>query len=130
MKRIIDTGDAPRPIGGYSQAVVADGTLYVSGQCPVDPVTGATVGETIEEQTRQALHNLQAILHAAGARIEDVVRVGAHLDSFDHFDGYDAVYREFFGDARPARTTVASDLGGFLVEIDAVAVPGAGGAER
>jgi 2-iminobutanoate/2-iminopropanoate deaminase len=130
VKQIIDTGEAPSPIGGYSQAVAAGGTLYVSGQCPVDPATGATVGETIEEQTHQVLRNLEAILRAGGARLEDVVRVGAHLDSFDHFDGYDAVFREVFGDARPARTTVASELGGFLVEIDAVAVPGAGGSGR
>jgi reactive intermediate/imine deaminase len=126
VKQIIDTADAPRPQGAYSQAVVAGDTVYVSGQGPYDPATGEVVGATIEEQTRQTLRNLQAILEASGARLEDVVRVGAHIDSFDMFDAYDGVYREFFADVRPARTTVASELGGILVEIDAIAVKGAG----
>jgi 2-iminobutanoate/2-iminopropanoate deaminase len=126
VKQIIDTEQAPRPQGGYSQAVVVDGTVYTAGQGPFDPASGEIVGATIEEQTRQTLRNIEAILRAAGVGLEDVVRVGAHIDSFDLFDAYDGVYREFFADVRPARTTVASELGGILVEIDAVAVKGAG----
>ncbi|HYV14771.1 MAG TPA: Rid family detoxifying hydrolase [Conexibacter sp.] len=126
MKRIIDTHDAPRPQGAYSQAVVVEGTVYVAGQGPYHPQTGVPVGETIAEQTRQTLRNLEAILRAAGMGLTDVVRVGAHIDSFDLFDDYDAVYSEFFADVCPARTTVASELGGILVEIDAVAIKGAG----
>ena len=128
MKQLVETERAPRPKGAYSQAVVAGGTVWVAGQGPYDPATGEIVGATIAEQTRQTLRNLEAVLHAAGARLGDVVRVGAHLASFDLFADYDAAYREFFAEARPARTTVASGLGGILVEIDAVAVLGAGGA--
>ncbi len=129
MKQIIDTADAPRPQGAYSQAVLVSSTLYVSGQGPFDPASGQTIGDTIEEQTRQTLRNIEAILRSGGARLRDVVRVGGHIDSFDLFDGYDAVYREFFADFRPARTTVACELGGILVEIDVIAVRGAGESE-
>lgn len=128
MKQLVETERAPRPKGAYSQAVVAGGTVWVAGQGPYDPETGEIVGATIAEQTRQTLRNLEAVLCAAGAQLGDVVRVGAHLASFDLFAGYDAAYREFFAEGRPARTTVASGLGGILVEIDAVAVLGAGGA--
>jgi 2-iminobutanoate/2-iminopropanoate deaminase len=128
VKQIIDTPTAPRPQGAYSQAVVTGDTVYVSGQGPFHPQTGEIIGATIEEQTRQTLRNIAAILDASGAGLADVVRIGAHIDSFDLFDAYDAVYREFFADVRPARTTVADELGGILVEIDAVAVKGAGGA--
>jgi 2-iminobutanoate/2-iminopropanoate deaminase len=121
--RAIRTNRAPAPAGSYSQAIVVGEIVYVSGQGPFDPGTGRIVGETVRGQTAQALDNIAAILDAAGCGLRDVVRVSAHLAGFDLFEEYDAVYAAYFSrDPRPARTTVASELGGILVEIDATAV--------
>lgn len=98
--------------------------IFVSGQVPRDPATGQIVGETIEEQTRQVLENIKAILEAGGATLADVVKVSAHLADLNLFDGYNKVYVTYFPDPKPTRTTVGSQLLGFLVEIDAIAYVG------
>jgi 2-iminobutanoate/2-iminopropanoate deaminase len=111
--------DAPPPSGGYSQAIRAGDFLFCSGQGPYRPDGGRT-GDTIAEQVRQVLSNLDAVARAAGGSLANAVRVGMYLSDMRHFDEMDAAYREFFPEPRPARTTIQSDLIGFDVEGDAV----------
>ncbi|WP_104091656.1 RidA family protein [Arthrobacter sp. GMC3] len=123
LKTQIITDKAPVPAGPYSQAIAANGFLYTAGQTPHHPVTDDTVGETIGEQTRQAMENLAAVLAAHGLDFSHVVKATVHLQEPGRdFDGFNAVYKEFVSTPYPARTTVGSFLGDFLVEIDAVAV--------
>jgi 2-iminobutanoate/2-iminopropanoate deaminase len=112
---------APSP---YSPGLRVGDFVFVSGQVPRDPATGKIVGETIEEQTKQVLENIKAILEAGGATLADVVKVSAHLTDLSLFDGYNKVYVTYFPDPKPTRTTVGSQLLGFLVEIDAIAYVG------
>jgi 2-iminobutanoate/2-iminopropanoate deaminase len=127
MKKAIQTRAAAAPGGAYSQAMRVENLLFVAGQGPFHPDTGAIVGTSIEEQTEQTLANLEAILREAGCGLADLVKVSAYLHSFEDFDRYDAVYRARVPDPRPVRTTVGAVLGGELIEIDAVAAipPGA-----
>jgi len=108
------------PKNPYSQARRAGGFLFVSGQVPFD-VKGNLVGPGIVEQTRAALSNVQAIVEAAGATLADVVKVNVYLTDLANFSAMNEVYRTFFSEPYPARTTVQAGLLGFLVEIDAVA---------
>lgn len=118
----IDTPNAPRPRGGYSQAVIAGGFVFVAGQRPADPATGDMPGG-IEAQTEVVLSNVAAILEAAGASLRDVVKVTVHLQQLEaDFAGFDGVYREHFSDPLPVRTTVGSHLRDFLVEVDVIAL--------
>jgi 2-iminobutanoate/2-iminopropanoate deaminase len=113
---------APSPAGAYSQAIVANGFLFTAGQTPHDPVTGHTVGTTIEEQTVQAMNNLAAVLAGHNLNFSHVVKATVHLHHPGRdFAGFNASYEEFVEAPYPARTTVDSFLGDFLVEIDAVA---------
>ena len=115
--------DAPPPTGGYSQGIVAEGLLFLSGQGPYDS-SGNRVGTTVAEQVRQVLENLDAVAQAAGGSLRNAVRVGMYISDMAHFDEMDAEYRRFFSDPRPARTTIQSDLVGFDVEGDAVVLLG------
>jgi 2-iminobutanoate/2-iminopropanoate deaminase len=122
-KDIIKTANAPEPIGPYSQAVEFDGTLYCSGQIPVDPATGE-IPETAEDQTHQVLANLRAVLNEAGAELEDVVKTTIFLTDLKIFASVNAIYGEYFdADTAPARSTVqvAALPRGVLIEIDAIA---------
>jgi 2-iminobutanoate/2-iminopropanoate deaminase len=110
--------------GPYSPGLRVGDLIFVSGQVPRDPATGQIVGETIEEQTTQVLENIKAILEAGGATLDDVVKVSAHLTDLGLFDRYNKVYVTYFSDPKPTRTTVGSQLLGFLVEIDAIAYVG------
>lgn len=123
MKKVIATSDAPKAVGPYSQAIEANGTLYVSGQIPVNPADG-TVPESIEEQSRQALRNVGAILSAAGMTYSDVVKTTVLLADIADFAAMNAVYAEFFTGDKPARACfqVAALPMGVKVEIEAVAV--------
>lgn len=116
---------APAPVGPYSQAVEHDGWIFASGQIPLDPASGELVGGEIEDQARQVLANLRAVLEAAGASLDDVVRTTIYLIDLSHFPRVNAVYAEHFTrEPRPARATVqvaALPLGA-AVEIDAIAV--------
>ena len=116
---------APAPVGPYSQAVEHDGWIFASGQIPLDPASGELVGGEIEDQARQVLANLRAVLEAAGASLDDVVRTTIYLIDLSHFPRVNAVYAEHFtAEPRPARATVqvaALPLGA-AVEIDAIAV--------
>lgn len=108
----------------YSPALRVGDFIFVSGQVPRDPATGKLVGETIEEQTKQVLENIKALLEAGGATLADVVKVSAHLTDLSLFDRYNSVYVTYFPDPKPTRTTVGSQLLGFMVEIDAIAYVG------
>ena len=124
MKEVIHTSQAPAAIGPYSQAIKAGNTIYVSGQLPVDPATGAFAGETIQEQTRQSLTNIKNIIAAAGADLNQVVRVGVFMKDMNMFTDMNAVYAEFFTENCPARAAVevARLPKDALVEIEAIAV--------
>jgi 2-iminobutanoate/2-iminopropanoate deaminase len=118
----ITTDLAPSPAGPYSQAIAANGFLFTAGQTPHDPVTDETVGATIEEQTVQAMKNLSAVLNAHGLDFSHVVKATVHLHHPGRdFAGFNATYEKIVQAPYPARTTVGSFLGDFLVEIDAVA---------
>jgi 2-iminobutanoate/2-iminopropanoate deaminase len=125
-RKTIETDDAPAAIGPYSQAVSHGGTLYVSGQLPVDRKTGE-VPEGIEAQTRQSLANLTAVLKAAGSGAEAVLKTTVFLKDLNHFGAMNSVYAEVFGSNPPARSTVevARLPRDVLVEIECVAVGGA-----
>jgi reactive intermediate/imine deaminase len=117
--RAITTPDAPPASGGYSQGIVAEPFLFLSGQGPFDPA-GELVDGSIGAQVRQVFANLQAVAEAAGSSLAQAVRVGVYLSDLEHFDEMDRVYREIFAEPRPARTTIQSDIVGFDVEADAV----------
>ena len=120
MKKAIQTDKAPLPGGPYSQGLLIGKTIYVAGQTPRHPATG-TMPEGIGAQTRQALHNVKAIVEAGGGKMDAVAKVTVHLANLSDFPAFNEAYREFFTDPYPVRTTVQSGLAGFLVEIDAVA---------
>jgi 2-iminobutanoate/2-iminopropanoate deaminase len=121
--RAIRTDRAPLPVASYSQAVQAGNALQVAGQVGIDPQTGGLAGDGVEEQTRQALDNLVAILEEAGAGLRDVIMVRAYLTDRAHFAAFNEVYSGYVAEPFPARTTVFVGLAeGMLVEIDALAV--------
>lgn len=106
MVEYVFTERAPKPIGPYSQAVLAGDFVFLAGQIPIDPETGELVSGGIREQTRRVLENVKAILEEAGCSLRDVVSVTAFLRDLSHFNEFNEVYSEYFGDARPARATV------------------------
>jgi 2-iminobutanoate/2-iminopropanoate deaminase len=108
--------------GAYSDGVLCDGWLYISGQGALDLKTGKVVGESIEEQVRITMKNIGNILEAAGCTFDDLVKCNCHLKNIEDFNAFDRVYAEHFPRKRPARTTVQSVLGeGLKVEIDGIA---------
>lgn len=124
MKRMIHSEKAPKPLGAYSQGVVAGGFIFVSGQLPIDPQTGQFVEQDIKKQTRQVFRNIEQILAAEGAELKDVVKISAFLFNLEDFQGMNEVFQEFFTDHFPARTTstVKAFPQGVLVEIDVIAL--------
>ena len=123
MKRIISTTAAPGAIGPYSQAVEINGTLYISGQVPIDPATGKMVEGGITEQTTQALKNIKSILAAAGYSLNDVVKSTCLLSDMSDFKAMNEVYAKFYTTDQPARAAFAVKglpLGA-LIEIETVA---------
>jgi 2-iminobutanoate/2-iminopropanoate deaminase len=122
MKQI-QTPNAPQPAGHYTQAVVHNGLVYVSGQLPIDPQTGERCRGSIEEQTEQALNNVAAILKAAGSHPSRVLKTTVYVSDISLWGRINAVYAAFFGDHRPARAVVPTrELHyGLLIEIEAVA---------
>ena len=121
--QIISTPNAPAALGPYSQAIVANGMVYCSGQIPVDPATNTILAETIEEQTRQAITNLKNVLEAAGSGLDKVVKTTVFISDMNDFAALNAVYAELFGDSKPARSCVqAARLPKDVkVEIEAIA---------
>ena len=113
--------DLPRPKGPYSPAVRAGDFVYVSGQTPRDPATGALVGHDVATQTRATLSNVRRVLERAGATLADVVSVTVYLAHADDWGAMNAVYEEFLMEPFPTRTTVGAELRDILVEISVVA---------
>jgi len=106
MKEVISTSKAPSAIGPYSQAVKFGNLLFISGQIPVNPLTGETVPGDIEDQTRQVLRNLEAVLNAAGSSLEKVVKTTLFIKDMNEFTLINQVYAGFFPQNPPARSTV------------------------
>lgn len=123
MKRIIHTKKAPPAVGPYSQAVESNGTLYISGQLPVDASTGRVVEGGIVEQTKQVLKNIGLILEAAGYGYEHVVKSTCLLSDMSHFGAMNEVYASIYKEEQPARAAFAvKELPlGVLVEIESIA---------
>ena len=121
---IIATDNAPKAIGPYSQAIEANGTLYISGQIPLDPQTMEFVSDEIEAQTHQCLKNIQAILTEAGYTLENVVKCGIFLADMNDFSAVNAVYGEYFSAHKPVRACVqvARLPRDAKIEIEAIAV--------
>ena len=124
MKRIIETSNAPTAIGPYSQAVEVNGTLYISGQIPLNPETMKVVDGGIKEQTEQVLKNIGAILEAAGYAYADVVKSTCLLSDINNFAAMNEVYGKYYSQNKPARAAFAvKDLPlGVLIEIETIAV--------
>ena len=122
MKQAIVSPNAPKPVGPYSQAIMAGNTLYISGQLAIDPKTNTLIEADIAAQTRQVMENIQAILQAANYSLKDVVQTTVYLTSMTLFADFNKEYAKYFPDVPPARATVACELkAGALVEVSAVA---------
>ena len=124
MKKVVHTDHAPKAVGPYSQAIETNGTLYISGQVPIDPATGKFVEGGIKEQTEQVMKNIGAILKAAGYEYGDVVKSTCLLSDMDNFVPMNEVYAKYYTENPPARAAfgvVKLPLGA-LVEIETIAV--------
>lgn len=123
MKKIISTEKAPAAIGPYSQAIEANGTLYISGQLPVNPETG-NIPEGIDAQTEQVFKNIKAILDEAGYSFKDVVKSTCLMSDMANFKAMNAVYAKYYTEDFPARAAYAvKELPlGVLIEIETIAV--------
>lgn len=126
MKRIIHTSNAPAALGPYSQAVEVNGTLFVSGQVPVDPATGKVVEKDITIQTEQVMKNIAAILKEAGYVFADVVKSTCLLSDMNNFAAMNAVYAKYYPENPPARAAFAvKELPlGVMIEIETIAMKG------
>jgi 2-iminobutanoate/2-iminopropanoate deaminase len=106
MKKVVHTPAAPAALGPYSQAIVANGMVYLSGQIALIPETGLLVGEDVEVQTKQVMENLKAVLEAAGSSFSQVVKTSIFLKNMDDFSKVNAIYGTYFTQDPPARETV------------------------
>ncbi len=124
MKEVILTDRGPKPIGPYSQAVRANGFLYVSGQVALDPKTGEMTGADIRQQTERTLENVKGVLEAAGVNLHHVVKTTVFLKDMNDFASMNEVYAKYFTSAPPARSTVQMSRlpNDALVEIEVIAV--------
>jgi 2-iminobutanoate/2-iminopropanoate deaminase len=121
MRKVIRTAEGPRPVGVYSQAIVCGGFVFVAGQGPINPATNEVESGDIRSETRRALRNIDAILQVAGSSLRNAVRLGVFLADLGDFQAMNEVFREFFPENPPARTTVGCALPGIKVEIDCIA---------
>ncbi|MFZ4741257.1 MAG: RidA family protein [Bacteroidales bacterium] len=124
MKKIINTQDAPKAIGPYSQAIEANGMLFISGQIPIDPAIAKVVEGGIKEQTEQVMKNIEAILKEAGYTFANVVKSTCLLSDMEHFAAMNEVYGKYYTENPPARAAFAvKGLPlGVMVEIETIAV--------
>ena len=120
MKKAINVENAVKPIGPYSHAVEANGFIYLSGQGPLNPVTGC-ISSVFEEQVKQTFTNLETILKECGTDFVNVVKVNVYLSDLSLFEKFNVIYKMYFPNAYPARTTIGANLMGIMVEIDCVA---------
>lgn len=122
-KKCIHPESAPVPAGPYSPAIKAGSMLFVSGQTPEKPGTDQLVEGGIKEQTKQVMENIKNIIGAAGCTMDSVVKVNTHLLDIKNFKDYNEIYRTYFTEPFPARTTVQSVIpGGALIEVDVIAL--------
>ncbi len=124
MKKIIQTENAPKAIGPYSQAVEHNGTLYISGQIPINPETGQIVEGGIKEQTRQVMENIKAILKASGYTFNNVIKSTCLLDDMENFAAMNDIYAEYYPANPPARAAygVVKLPLGVMIEIETIAM--------
>ncbi len=124
MKKIISTPKAPAAIGPYSQAVEANGTIYISGQIPINPESGKIEATDITGQTQQVFRNIQAILEEAGCSFQNVVKMTVFLSDMEHFAAMNEIYKTIYTSDCPARSAFAVKAlpMGALVEIETIAV--------
>ena len=124
MKEQINTSNAPAAVGPFSQAVKAGNMVFVSGQLPIDPATGAFAGDDIESQARQSLDNVAAVLKEAGYDMSDVVKTTVLLKNMDDFAVMNGIYAEYFSEPYPARAAfeVVRLPKDALIEVEAIAV--------
>ena len=124
MKTVIQTEKAPKAIGPYSQAIESNGTLFISGQVPINPETGKIVEGGIKEQTKQVMENIKAILEAAGYTFNNVVKSTCLLDNMDNFAGMNEIYAEYYSSNPPARAAygVVKLPLGVMIEIETIAI--------
>ena len=120
-KKVVQTDTAPKALGPYSQAIAAGGMIYCAGQIPLDPKTGNIVAGGVAEQTHQVLKNLRAVLKAAGSDLDRAVKTTVFIKNMNDFAAMNEVFREFFPENPPARTTVGCVLPKIKVEIDCIA---------
>ena len=120
MKQELYTSKAPAPGGPYSQGIKSGSRIYVAGQRPVDAVTNA-IPQSFAEQADLCLRNMQHVLEAGGATLDDVVAVNVFLANIGHFAEFNGIYATFFKKPYPARTTISCSLRGILLEINAIA---------
>ncbi|MFN8006549.1 MAG: Rid family detoxifying hydrolase [Terriglobia bacterium] len=123
MKKIVRAAQGPAPLAPYSQAIIANGFVFVSGQGPIDPKTGKLFLGDIKTQTQLVLENIKTILEAAGSSLDKAVKCSVFLKDIQDFQAMNEVYKTYFKENPPARTTVqAGDIfGGIGVEIDCIA---------
>ncbi len=122
MKKVIQTKNAPKPVGPYSQAIRVDKFLFVSGQVAMDPKEGRIVANGIREQTAKVMENIKAILQSAGYNLSDVIQSNVYLSSMALFSEFNNEYAKYFDKQYPTRATVGIELmPGALVEISAIA---------
>ena len=123
MTTIIQTDKAPKAIGTYSQAVRAGDLVFLSGQIPLDPATGQVVSGTVAQETERVIDNLRAVLHAAGASLDNVVKTTVYLTNMADFAAFNEAYARHFAKDPPARTTVAVAALplGVRIEVEAIA---------
>ena len=123
-KKVISTNNAPAAIGPYSQAIEANGMLFLSGMLPIDPTAGYLVPGGIKEQTAQIFMNIKAVLSAAGVNVTNIVKTTVYLDDMSLFGGMNEVYAAQFSDIFPARSAIAVKTlpKNALVEIEVIAV--------
>lgn len=126
MKTVVAADKAPKAIGPYSQAIAHNGTLYVSGQIPLDPATGQLVEGGIAAQTERVLENLKAVLEAGGSGLDGVLKTTVYIKDMGEFAAMNEVYARYFAEKPPARSTIeAARLPRDVrVEIDAIAIAG------
>lgn len=122
MKEVIMSDKAPRAIAPFSPGLLVDGWIFLSGQGGFDSETGVMVSDDLVEQTEQTFHNIEVLLQAAGASLDDVVSCLVHLSDLDAFAEFNTIYEKQFPGIKPVRTTVRADLvAGMLVEVTVVA---------
>ena len=122
MRKVITTSNAPLPASVYSQAIIADGFVFVAGQAAINPETNLMELGDIRSETERTLKNIQAILIAAGSSLEHVVRFGVFLSDLNDFTAMNEVFQNFFPSDPPARSTVGVQLPKIKIEIDCIAL--------